>query len=382
MTRTVAVVMACVVLAACSNALPEQDASGSAEQLGDVEASAAALSLTPINETFSSGLGSWTVGSSWTTTSTLASPSTYPAGQSNAPVGRVGTCSGRCSLTSGAVDLSGATAATLEVWSAIVGSSSLDSAGVRVYSRGAWTTVISFTASTANRNWTRRSYNLSAYLGRTDVQIAPYGSSLESGEYAQFDDVKLTVTVPDSCNVVTSCVSGDGCCPMACTSTTDNDCAGSGGIDCRNPATWPAAWTALEDSVLSLVNQRRAAGATCGGTAYPAVVAVVNNADLREAARCHSLDMANHNFFAHNSQDGTTPWTRFATAGYAGRSPLGENIAAGYTTAESVMTGWMASTGHCTNIMGSGFRQLGVGYAFDTTSTYDHYWTQDFGGAP
>ncbi|MBL8909394.1 MAG: hypothetical protein JNM17_01705 [Archangium sp.] len=36
--------------------------------------------------------------------------------------------------------------------------------------------------------------------------------------------------------------------------------------------------------------------------------------------------------------------------------------------------------GHRANMMRSTFQALGVGYAFNATSTYDHYWTQDFGG--
>jgi uncharacterized protein YkwD len=39
----------------------------------------------------------------------------------------------------------------------------------------------------------------------------------------------------------------------------------------------------------------------------------------------------------------------------------------------------MGSTGHCNNIMNPLLRHLGVGYFSASTSTYKHYWTQDFG---
>ena len=58
----------------------------------------------------------------------------------------------------------------------------------------------------------------------------------------------------------------------------------------------------------------------------------------------------------------------------------GENIAAGQTSASAVVAAWMNSSGHRENILSSGFTQLGVGYAQDTTGTYGNYWVQMFGG--
>jgi hypothetical protein len=58
---------------------------------------------------------------------------------------------------------------------------------------------------------------------------------------------------------------------------------------------------------------------------------------------------------------------------------MGENIAAGYGTPDSVMNGWMNSTGHRNNILSTGSWEIGVGYATQSGSTYTRYWTQDFG---
>jgi uncharacterized protein YkwD len=135
----------------------------------------------------------------------------------------------------------------------------------------------------------------------------------------------------------------------------------------------------LEDEIVALVNQRRAMGADCGGTQFAATGPVVMNAQLRAAARAHSLDMGTRSFFAHNSPEGTTPFQRIAAAGYTG-SPQGENIAAGGATAASTMMQWMNSPGHCRNIMNPQYRSIGVGYARVQGSRYTHYWTQKFGG--
>lgn len=143
-------------------------------------------------------------------------------------------------------------------------------------------------------------------------------------------------------------------------------------------STWPAAWIAFEDEVLTAINQRRAAGATCGGVAKPAVGPLVMNAELRSAARCHSLDMGVQGYFSHTSQDGRSPWDRIDAAGYTG-SATAENIAAGYATVAAVVDGWMTSTGHCNNIMDGRSTETGVGYAYQAGSPYGRYWTETFG---
>ena len=60
------------------------------------------------------------------------------------------------------------------------------------------------------------------------------------------------------------------------------------------------------------------------------------------------------------------------------RSSLGENIAAGYPTIDAVMTGWMASDGHCANLMNPNFNQVGLVCVPGTAAdTYNTYWTMD-----
>ncbi|PCC68550.1 Cysteine-rich secretory protein family protein [Nannocystis exedens] len=143
-------------------------------------------------------------------------------------------------------------------------------------------------------------------------------------------------------------------------------------------AGWDPAWAALEDQVLTLVNQKRAAGAVCGGVSKPPVPPVTAQAQLRCAARNHSKDMGVNNFFSHTGSNGSTFTQRITAAGYVWKA-AGENIAAGYSTAAQVVNGWMASTGHCNNIMNGNYKHLGIGYYYGGSSTYKHYWTQDFG---
>ncbi len=146
---------------------------------------------------------------------------------------------------------------------------------------------------------------------------------------------------------------------------------------CADVANWTAAAADFEVQVLALVNQRRAAGATCPTHGYkPPVPALTMNPALRCAARKHDKDMITNNFFSHTGTGGTTPWARMTSAGYGSYKAAGENIAAGQTTPAAVVTGWMNSAGHCKNIMDPAFKEIGVGYMVG--GSYGHYWTQNF----
>lgn len=128
--------------------------------------------------------------------------------------------------------------------------------------------------------------------------------------------------------------------------------------------------------VLDLTNQARAQGRTCGTTSFAPAAPLAYNAQLTQAAQAHATDMATRNYFSHTSLDGRTVAQRITATGYAWRA-IGENIAAGQTTPEQVVAGWLQSEGHCRNIMNPAYKELGVGYA--QGGSYRTYWVQDFG---
>lgn len=177
---------------------------------------------------------------------------------------------------------------------------------------------------------------------------------------------------------VTLCTPGDGCCPDGCDGA-DPDC----GPRCRTGTTWPVGWVTHEERAVEVMNVYRAEGATCvhdgvSKTYGPAGPLSMDEA-AREAARCHSVDMAEQDFFEHTGSDGSQFWERMSEAGYTGRA-TSENIAAGYTDAPEVVAGWMAShDGHCNAIMDPGSNEVGIGYFVDPGSSWRHWWTADFG---
>lgn len=89
--------------------------------------------------------------------------------------------------------------------------------------------------------------------------------------------------------------------------------------------------------------------------------------------------MQRNNFTSHTGSDGSSVGDRATAAGYAW-SWIGENIAWGYGTVQQVVDGWMASPGHCGNIMKADYKHIGLACVRGTSSnTWPNYWTLDLG---
>lgn len=139
-----------------------------------------------------------------------------------------------------------------------------------------------------------------------------------------------------------------------------------------------AATTTQQQEILTYINQARSQPCQCGTITYPAVAALTLDSQLNAASDKFAVDLATYNYFSHTGRDGSQPWDRMTREGYIWRA-AGENIAAGYSTTRAVVNGWLASPGHCRNIMSANFKNVGVGYGYSATSTYKHYWVTDFG---
>ena len=146
-------------------------------------------------------------------------------------------------------------------------------------------------------------------------------------------------------------------------------------------STWPGEWTDFEDEVIVLVNEARAQGGCCGSYGCFGSTPPLSRDDrLRSSAREHALDMAEQNYFSHDSLDGREASDRIQEALYRGCA-IAENIAAGARTPQEVMQGWLDSPGHCNNLLSDeiDLQRIGVGYA-EGDGDYPTYWVQNFGG--
>lgn len=134
----------------------------------------------------------------------------------------------------------------------------------------------------------------------------------------------------------------------------------------------------LREAVLQRVNAARADGAVCGTQTLPPAVALQWNDILFSAAARHALDMATRNYFSHDTPEGISFSQRLTTEGYTWRS-AGENIAAGQTSVNSVMAAWLASEGHCRNIMNPGFTEVAVACVSQSGTAFATYWAMELG---
>jgi uncharacterized protein YkwD len=90
------------------------------------------------------------------------------------------------------------------------------------------------------------------------------------------------------------------------------------------------------------------------------------NRRLSVAARGHSLSMAEHGYFAHESYDGAAFWVRIKAAYPAlpGRSwAAGENLAwaSPELTASETVDMWLKSPQHRQNMLAPRWREIGIG---------------------
>jgi len=135
----------------------------------------------------------------------------------------------------------------------------------------------------------------------------------------------------------------------------------------------PASDATYEQAVIDRVNAERAARG---------LPPLKLSEALRSAARYHATDMAQDDYYDHDTHDRLggqllrvcDVWSRVRSY-YP--SPLSENIAVGYATPASVMAAWLESGGHRDSILNASYREIGVGYA--RGGSWEHYWVQDFG---
>ncbi len=143
---------------------------------------------------------------------------------------------------------------------------------------------------------------------------------------------------------------------------------GTGDKETENDKTADQNTSEQAEAVLKLVNQERT---------KQGLQALTLDKKLNNVAQLKAEDMRNKNYFDHNSPTYGSPFDLMRSQGVDYRT-AGENIAAGQTSAQKVMTDWMNSSGHRANILNGNYKKLGVGYC--TGGSYGTYWVQEFTG--
>lgn len=119
--------------------------------------------------------------------------------------------------------------------------------------------------------------------------------------------------------------------------------------------------------VLNLVNAERAK--------YGLQPLVMGDAKLTAAAQQRAEEIATVN--SHVRPNGTKWYTVLSEYGVTDAA-AGENAAWGSVSPEEVVNAWMNSEGHRANILDPEARAMGVGYYYNSSSTWGHQWIQLF----
>jgi uncharacterized protein YkwD len=104
---------------------------------------------------------------------------------------------------------------------------------------------------------------------------------------------------------------------------------------------------------------------------------LARDAVLEAEAEQYACEMIYYDFFAHeNPVTGSTLGDRAAAFEYD-YWMIGENLAAGQTSPEQVVTDWMNSPGHRENMLQERYTEVGVGLR--EGGDYGLYWVLEFG---
>lgn len=96
------------------------------------------------------------------------------------------------------------------------------------------------------------------------------------------------------------------------------------------------------------------------------------DSSLVEAASIRAKELSDS--FSHTRPNGSSCFTVLSELGIS-YGTAGENIAAGYSSSQSVMEGWRSSSGHYQNIISSKFKKIGIGVNIIDNQ---YYWVQIF----
>lgn len=98
------------------------------------------------------------------------------------------------------------------------------------------------------------------------------------------------------------------------------------------------------------------------------------NAELSNAAKNHSRDLAKWDRISHFGSDGSNPWDRVKRVGYNARLAA-ENVGTGQSSLEEVLKGWKESPGHNKNLLLADAEHMGIALVQDPKTEFKTFWT-------
>lgn len=84
------------------------------------------------------------------------------------------------------------------------------------------------------------------------------------------------------------------------------------------------------------------------------------NKRLAQAAMTHACDMGANNIQGHRGSNGSNSQARVRAAGYRDCT-VAENVGWGFPKSSQIITGWMRSAGHRSNVLHPRVTEMGIG---------------------
>ena len=130
------------------------------------------------------------------------------------------------------------------------------------------------------------------------------------------------------------------------------------------------------------LNAERSRGAVCRATGTPGAASPLRwSPNLAAVAAAQADDMAALSRMGHQDSRSRGLAERLAAMGYHFSMAV-ENLAFGYASLDGVVDAWLASEGHCTNLMNTAALELGLACSDGTVAGQDRYWALVLGAPP
>ncbi len=112
-------------------------------------------------------------------------------------------------------------------------------------------------------------------------------------------------------------------------------------------------------AALSTITDARMVQLTNEARVQQGIAPLTVSSKLSQAARMKGEDMLKHQYFAHISPSGVSPWFWMKKTDYA-YQVAGENLAIDFYDAEHVVSAWLASPSHKANMLNASYTETGI----------------------
>jgi uncharacterized protein YkwD len=130
-------------------------------------------------------------------------------------------------------------------------------------------------------------------------------------------------------------------------------------------------------TVVARIDQLRGQPRRCGDRWLPIAGSLQWSDALQRSAQIYARELARRDLISHQGEQSAGLRDRLHASGYRLIS-AGENLAAGPLDLDEALDHWLASAGHCENLMAPQFQELGLA-CVSAPGRYGRFWVLHLG---